>query len=358
MTPAHNAPVQEHRSRKAEHLSICLECQVEPEPAATGLEHYRFAHEALPEIDLDDVDVSTALFGRAMNAPFVISSMTGGFAEGGRFNRMLAEAAQELGIAMGVGSQRVALLDPALAPTFQVRAVAPDILLFANLGAIQLNNGFTVDDCRAAVEMISADALVLHLNPLQESVQPGGNTNFDGLAGKIEEVCARLELPVVVKEVGHGISEQTARILRDCGVSCIDTAGAGGTSWSRVEAARRHNGKSEVGTTFQWWGIPTADSICMCRRAAPDLPLIGSGGIRSGLDAAKAIALGADLAGFGLPLLREAVHGVDAVIHRLNRYREELRTAMFCTGTRTIPDLKRGVSLRKACPTCGNPHGL
>jgi isopentenyl-diphosphate delta-isomerase len=290
-----------------------------------------------------------------MSAPFIISSMTGGCEEGGKINKILAQAAQAMGLAMGVGSQRVALMDGSLASTYQVRDVAPDIMLFANIGAVQLNNGFYLDECRAAVEMIEADALVLHLNPLQESVQSGGNTNFAGLASKIEMICHNLDVPVVVKEVGQGISERTARILREAGVAGIDTAGAGGTSWAQVESLRNGNDKSGVGRTFSNWGIPTAESVMMCRKEAPDLLIIGSGGIRSGVDAAKVLALGADIAGFALPLLRAAVLGFDAVIERLKQYREELKTAMFCVGARSIEELQKTSTLRKGHP--GQPVG-
>jgi isopentenyl-diphosphate Delta-isomerase len=332
---------RQHENRKAEHLALCVEQDVESDSVGTGFSDYRFIHEALPEIDLPDVDLRCEMFKRSLSAPFLISSMTGGCPESERINRTLSEAAQAMGIAMGVGSQRAGLIDRDLARTFQVRSIAPDITLLANIGAIQLNNGFTLDECRAAVEMIGADALVLHLNPLQESIQPGGDTNFSGLAAKIENVCRGLDVPVIVKEVGQGISERTARLLHNAGVAGIDTAGAGGTSWARVESLRGGNDKSAVGRTFSNWGIPTSDSIVMCRRAAPDLLIIGSGGIRSGLDAAKAMALGADIVGFGLPLLRDAFLGVEAVLGRLRQYTEELRTAMFCIGARTLGDLRR-----------------
>lgn len=334
-----------HQLRKAEHLSICASRQVEPEASSAGFEEYRFVHEALPEIDFESVDTRCRLFGREMRAPFIISPMTGGIPEAGSVNRRLAEAAQAFGIAMGVGSQRVAILDHSAAESFRVRDVAPDIFLFANVGAIQLNNGFSVDECRAAVDMIEADALGLHLNPLQEVVQSGGNTNFAGLIRKIEEVCAKLDVPVVVKEVGQGISERTARMLCEAGVAGIDTAGAGGTSWALVESFRERNGRSGLGAAFADWGIPTAESIVMARRGAPDVVLIGSGGVRSGIDAAKAVALGADFVGFGLPILREAVNGADAVVRLLDRYLDELRVAMFCIGAASLDELKLTRSL-------------
>ena len=329
-----------HATRKAEHLSICISEEVEPVPGDAGFGSYRFVHEAIPEIDFDSVDTACVLFGRPLRSPFLISSMTGGTNEAREINMVLARSAETMGVAMGVGSQRVAILDPEKAATFQVRDAAPNIFLFANLGAIQLNNGFTVDECRKAVDMIGADALMLHLNSLQEVVQAGGNTNFAGLVDRIHEVCIHMQVPVVVKEVGQGISERAARMLRDAGVAGIDTAGAGGTSWPLVESLRVQNGRSDMGAAFADWGIRTPESIVMSRRGAPDLVVMASGGLRSGIDAAKALALGADFVGFALPLLREAVRGVEAVCRTLERYREELRITMFCTGAKNLDDLK------------------
>ena len=228
------APIEQ---RKADHIKINLEQDVRSS-LTTGLEKYHFVHEALPELNLDDVDTNLTIFKKRLKAPILISSMTGGTEQAGTINRRLAEAAQASGIAMGVGSQRAALEDSSQVGTFQVRKYAPDILLFANLGAVQLNYGYGLDECRRAVDMIAADALCLHLNPLQEAVQPGGDIDFKGLARKIEEVCGKLEVPVIAKEVGWGISERTAKLLANCGVSAIDVAGAGGTSWSQVEMHR------------------------------------------------------------------------------------------------------------------------
>lgn len=345
-----NSPTEK---RKQEHINICLEQKVEP--GSAGFENYRFVHEALPEINLDEVDTRCSLFGHKLSAPLIISSMTGGCGEGGQINQVLAEAAQTLGLAMGVGSQRAALTDPELASTFQVRKIAPNIALFANLGAVQLNNGFSLDECKSAIEMISADALILHINPLQESIQPGGNTNYSDLLKKIEMLCKGLNVPVIVKEVGNGISERTARLIREAGAAGIDTAGAGGTSWAIVESLR-HSENPEVGNEFASWGIPTAESIKMCRKGAPNTIIIGSGGLRSGIDAAKAIALGADFAGYGLPLLKDAVRGIEPVINRLKKYRNELQTAMFCIGAKNIIELRGSKSLMHICPTCGTMH--
>lgn len=353
-----NTEAAHHLNRKQEHLSICISEHVESPCVRTGLEMFRFVHEALPEVNLEDVDTRCSLFGHELHYPFVISSMTGGIPEAKTINQLLAEAAQALGIAIGVGSQRVALLHPDAAASFQIRRYAPEAFIFANLGAIQLNNGFTIDECRRAVDMIRADALILHLNPLQEAVQSGGNTNFSGLCGRIHDVCSQLEVPVLVKEVGEGISDRTARMLREAGVAGIDTAGSGGTSWALVESLREHNGRSALGSAFSQWGIPTADSIQLTRQSAPDLCVIASGGLRSGLDAAKAIALGADFAGYGLPLLRAASAGLDSVIRLINTYAEELRIAMFCIGAQNMDSLKRTNSLVQISQNCGQAYGV
>jgi isopentenyl-diphosphate Delta-isomerase len=327
-------------SRKADHIRINLTKNVQS-GLSNGLERFHFTHQALPEINLADVDTKTGLFGKRLAAPLLISSMTGGTKEAGSINRALAEAAQSAGIAMSLGSMRPALEAPALAATFRVRAVAPDILLLANLGAVQLNYGVTPDHCRRAVELAEADALILHLNPLQEALQPEGNTNFAGLLSKIEAVCRALSVPVVVKEVGWGIGAETARRLAAAGVAAIDVAGAGGTSWSQVEKyrARNRNGAKSA-SLFSDWGISTADALAECRRALPDLPLIASGGIRNGLDIAKCIALGARLAGVAGPLLRSAVRGPKAVEADIQRYLAELRVTMFAAGARDLAALQ------------------
>ena len=271
---------QTNSKRKEEHLHIALNNDVAFKQVSTGLEDYYFVHNALPETDLAEVDTSISLFDKTLSAPLIISSMVGGIEEARRINRNLAEAAQIMGLAMGVGSQRCFIDDPSTMSTYQVRDIAPDILLFANLGAVQLNYGYGVRECRLAVEAIGADALILHLNPIQETLQLEGNTNFTGLLGKIEQVCAELPFPVIVKEVGCGISEDVARRLSSVGVAGIDVAGAGGTSWTEIERYRAHDElTNNVAATFASWGIPTADSISMARRGAPQLTLIASGGI-------------------------------------------------------------------------------
>lgn len=327
-------------SRKADHIRINLEEDVRS-TLTTGLENYRFIHQALPEINLDDVDLSQELFGRQVRAPILISSMTGGTPEAGRINRTLAEAAQQAGIVMGVGSQRAALEKPEMAETFRIRQYAPDILLLANLGAVQLNYGYTVDHCRRAVEMIEADALILHLNALQEAVQPEGDTRFAGLVDKIAEVCQQLDVPVIVKEVGWGISADAAFMLADAGVTAIDVAGAGGTSWSQVERYRiQDESLARVAAAFRDWGIPTAESIEMVHSTAPNMRIFASGGLRSGVDIAKCIALGADLGGMAGPFLKAAARSLEETVRTIAEVRRELQICMFAAGAANLEQLK------------------
>ncbi|MCC6187510.1 MAG: type 2 isopentenyl-diphosphate Delta-isomerase [Anaerolineales bacterium] len=327
-------------ARKADHIRINLEEDVQS-GLTTGLERYHFIHQALPELDLAAVDASVSWFGKRLRAPLLISSMTGGTEEARRLNRTLAASAQAAGIAMGLGSQRAAVEDEALAPTFQVRAVAPDILLFANLGAVQLNYGYGLDQCRRAVDMLEADALVLHLNALQEAVQPDGDANFAGLLSKIEVVCRALPVPVIAKEVGWGISEQAARQLAGAGVAAIDVAGAGGTSWSQVEMHRaRTAAQRRIAGAFINWGIPTAQAILNVRRAAAGLPIIASGGLRGGIDAAKCVALGARLCGLASPFIKAAAVSLEAVTETIDELSRELRIAMFAAGAANLEALQ------------------
>jgi isopentenyl-diphosphate delta-isomerase len=242
---------------------------------------------------------------------------------------------------MGVGSQRVAIEAPSVADSFEVRDVAPDILLLGNLGAVQLNYGYTIDHCRKAVAMIGADGLILHLNVLQEAVQPEGNRNFKGLGEKIAEVCRRLEVPVVAKEVGSGISAEVAVRLKRAGVKAIDVAGRGGTSWYTVEARRAAKRGKPAETTFADWGIPTEEALVTVRQAVPDLQIVASGGIRTGLDIAKAIALGADLSAFGQPLLAAALESPDKVVEFVFGIIQEIKIAMLCVGARNLDALKK-----------------
>jgi len=328
-----------HTKRKLEQLRVCLDEDVRS-MTTTGLERYRLIHQALPEMALDEVDTSTIFLGHRLRAPLLISAMTGGAALGQEVNQRLASAAQELGLAMCLGSQRAAIEDPSLLATYQVRQVAPDILLFANLGAVQLNYGYGVAECLRAVESVEANALVLHLNPLQEALQPEGNTNFAGLLGKIAQVCQALPVPVVIKEVGWGISAAVAEELCQAGVAALDLAGAGGTSWSEVERYRSATpAEAEVAEAFADWGIPTAEALVAVRQACPSLPLVASGGIKDGVEVAKCLALGASLAGIAQPLLRSATDSSEAVSGQLQIILRQLRVAMFCAGARTVADL-------------------
>ena len=330
------APIDQ---RKADHIKINLEQDVRS-ALTTGLEHYHFIHEALPELDLNRIDTTLSLFGKTLASPTLVSSLTGGRDEAETINLRLAEAAQECGVAMGVGSQRAAIEHPEQARTFQVRRVAPDILLFANLGAVQLNYGYGVDECRRAVDMIGADALYLHLNPLQEAVQDAGDTNWVGIAKKIEEVCKQLEVPVIAKEVGWGISEKTAKLLADCGVSAIDVAGAGGTSWSQVEMHRAPDEFTrQLAATFVGWGIPTAESIVSVKRAVPGMTVFASGGIKDGLDIAKCIALGATLGGMAGQFLKAAAVSTEKAVDMMKLTKRQIEVTMFAAGVETLEGL-------------------
>ena len=328
--------------RKAEHIRICLESDVQFKAQGSGFDKYQFTHSCLPELDYQDIDLTTNLLGKQLGAPILISSMTGGTQQAKEINYRLAEAAQEYKLAMGVGSQRVAIEKPDVADTFQVRKIAPDILLLANIGAVQLNYRYGIAECLRAVELLEADALILHLNPLQECIQPQGDTNFKGLLDRIATVCARLPVPVIIKEVGNGISASTAQQLIAAGVSGIDVAGAGGTSWAKVESERAQTVlQRRLGETFADWGIPTTTCITAIRQITPTLPLIASGGVRNGLDIAKAIALGADVAGLALPFLQAADSSTAAVAELVQILMAEIQTVLFCTGNASLSALQQ-----------------
>ncbi|MBD2387688.1 type 2 isopentenyl-diphosphate Delta-isomerase [Cylindrospermum sp. FACHB-282] len=338
------APTQ---NRKADHIRICLEEDVQCQQVTNGLERYRFTHCCLPECDRHDIDISTDFLGKNLLAPLLISSMTGGTAQAGIINQRLAQVAQHYKLAMGVGSQRVAVEKPQVADTFAVRKYAPDVLLFANLGAVQLNYQYGVDECLRVIDILQADALILHLNPLQECIQTKGDTNFRGLFDKIAKLCNQLPVPVIAKEVGNGISAAMAEKLIAVGVAAIDVAGAGGTSWAKVESERAENAlQRRLGKTFADWGLPTADCITGIRAIAPDTPLIASGGLRHGLDAAKAIALGADIAGLAMPFLQAAADSEAAVYELAEVLIAEISTVLFCTGNISLYQLKHSGSLQ------------
>jgi isopentenyl-diphosphate delta-isomerase len=326
--------------RKRDHIRINLNEDV-THRIDTGLDQYRFTHCALPELDLDDVDLSMEFLNHSLCAPLLISSMTGGTSEARNINIRLAQAAQASGIAMGLGSLRAALEQPDLADTYQVRPWAPDILLLANIGAVQLNYGYSASDLLRGIELVQANGLILHLNPLQEALQPEGNTRWSGLVSKIEAVCQALPVPVIAKEVGWGISAHTARQLADAGVSAIDVAGAGGTSWSQVEMHRAQDDVSRrVASHFHVWGIPTVDSLLTIQESVPGMPLIASGGLRHGLDVAKVVALGASLAGMAGVFLRAAATSTDELSDLIEELTRTLRIAMFGVGAKDIATLR------------------
>ncbi len=329
------------QTRKSEHLSINYKKDVQS-GLRNGLEKYHFVHQALPEIDLAEIDTRSTFFGHELSSPLLISSMTGGTSEAQKINLILAQAAQHFRISMGVGSQRIGIEHPQLMDTFKVRRIAPDILLFANLGAIQLNYGYSIEHCKMAVDTLEADALLLHLNPLQEALMENGNTNFKGLLKRIEEVCRALPVPVVAKEVGWGINAQTARQLVNAGVRAIDVAGAGGTSWSEVEKHCSGNEKlAAAAAGFQNWGIPTTICLEQIHTEMPDFPLIASGGITDGVEVAKCLALGASLAGMAGPLLRAALESDNSLHQKIEVINHQLRLSMFASGSKSLMDLKK-----------------
>lgn len=336
------------QTRKADHLRICLDEDVQFHTSTNGLEKYRFTHNCLPELNYSELDITTNFLGKSLGVPLLISSMTGGTQQAKIINCRLAEVAQHYKLSMGVGSQRVAVENPQVKDTFAVRSLAPDILLFANLGAVQLNYNYGIDQCLRVVDLLEADALILHLNPLQECIQPKGDTNFRGLLDKIEIICSKMPVPVIVKEVGNGISATMAEKLLNVGVTAIDVAGAGGTSWAKVESERALNPlQRRLGKTFAEWGLPTAECITSIRAIAPTVPLIASGGLRNGLDMAKAIALGADMCGLAWPFLQAAAESTDSIDALVQVLIAEISTAMFCSGNATLSQLKYSHTLQK-----------
>ena len=318
--------------RKDDHLKINLEQDVQS-TISTGFERIRLKHKALPELDFERVDLSLSLFNKQLAAPVLISSMTGGTARGAAFNRTLALAAEQCGIAMGVGSQRAAIENPELSESFRIRKYAPKTLLFANIGAVQLNYGYRLEECKKAVDMLEADALYLHLNPLQEALQPEGNHDFSDLFRKIEPICRSLPVPVMVKEVGWGIDLETARKLLEVGVVGIDVAGAGGTSWAKVEMYRQPDPLiASIHAGFGDWGIPTARNLLDLRELEGTPLIFASGGLRDGVDLAKSLALGAKLGGFARLFLHAAKEGETEVINLIEVIKLQLKTAMFACG--------------------------
>ena len=325
--------------RKSDHIKICLEKKVETNK--TGFDNINFrdidlVHRALPEVNLKDIDTGCIFLGKKLNAPIIISAMTGGTDEAEKINKNIAEAAQSFGIAMGVGSQRAAIENLDLEKTYKVRSVAPDIFLVANLGIIQFNEGYSINEAKKAIEMIDADALALHLNPLQEVCQPEGDTNWENCLKKIKELCTKLDKPIIVKETGAGISREVAVELKNTGISALDISGSGGTSWSLVENYRNDDGME----TFNNWGIPTAVSLIEVVNSVK-IPVIASGGIRNGIDIAKALCLGAEIVGMALPFLKPATKSGKEVEKLLKKLTIELKTTMFLVGAKNIDELRK-----------------
>jgi isopentenyl-diphosphate delta-isomerase len=331
-------------ARKRDHLRLALTEQV-GSSLTTGLERYALRARALPGRDLDDVDLSVGLWGRRLAAPLLISCMTGGVSEAGAVNRALAAAAQAHGVALGLGSGRVVLEagggQRERLASFEVRDLAPDVLLLANLGAVQLGT-YPPAECARLVEACQADALVLHLNAVQEAIQPGGDTDFGGLLERIAETCGALDVPVVVKEVGFGLAPEDVTALAAAGVAGVDVAGAGGTNWARVEGLRDDRA-GQVAAAFADWGWPTAEAVRTARVAldavrSPCL-LIGSGGVGDGVEALKVLCLGADVAGVARGLLAAGAAGPDAAVHAVGVLCEQLRIGAWAAGAGTAADL-------------------
>ncbi len=323
-------------TRKAQHVKIVAE-NAAMDRQRNYFDDIRLMHRALPEINLDEIDPSVEFLGKKLTFPFMISAMTGGASPLlQKINTHLAEAAEAEGIAMGVGSQRILFAEPAAESSFALRGVAPNTPLLANLGAVQFNENMTLQHANAAVDVLQADALCLHLNPLQEAIQPEGDTHFSNLRKKIGEIVQGLEVPVIAKAVGAGISAPDAALLIQAGIHTIDVAGSGGTSWSWVEGERSDD--PSLGTLFQDWGIPTP--LALQQLAPFDLTLIASGGIRSGIDMAKAMILGASICAMARPFLAPAMESTDAVRTVIRRIKREFTVAIFLLGCKNIQALK------------------
>ncbi|MCV7357256.1 type 2 isopentenyl-diphosphate Delta-isomerase [Mycolicibacterium fluoranthenivorans] len=327
--------------RKRRHIDVCLSEPVEYQTVRTGLERYRLPYNALTQTSLAEIDLSTDFLGVGLRAPVLIGSMTGGAELSGTINRHLAAAAQALGIGMMLGSQRIMLGDD-LAPTFRVRDVAPDVLLVGNIGLAQLTPA-VLPELTAALGQVGANALAVHTNPLQEAVQRNGDTDFTGSVDRLRELTTSIGYPVLLKEVGHGIGAAAAAQLEGVPIAAVDVAGAGGTSWARVEQFVRYGRINDP--ELAEWGIPTAQALVEVRRTLPGMPLVASGGIRTGMDAAKAIALGADVVAIARPLLVPAIESAAAVQDWLQRFIAELRICLHGCGAADLSALRdTGVS--------------
>ncbi len=327
--------------RKTEHIRLCLTENVEGINKSTGLEGISFIHNALPEINFDSIETTTTFLHKSLQAPFLVSSMTGGSELAAQINQNLALAAEEKRWAVALGSTRALLESDSHKDSFLIRKQAPTVPLIANLGAVQLNYGYGVEEAQRIVDLTEADSLVLHLNSLQEAVQDEGDLNFNELLPKIEKICERLDVPVGAKEVGFGIDGTVAKRLYDAGISYIDVAGAGGTSWSQVEKLRSQDSlKKAAAEAFNNWGIPTKDCIVSVKSKLPNIPLVASGGMKTGVDAAKAITIGADVIGFARQLLQTATESVESVMQTMEQIELELKMVMFGIGVTSLNELK------------------
>ncbi|MEK4303397.1 MULTISPECIES: type 2 isopentenyl-diphosphate Delta-isomerase [Oceanobacillus] len=327
--------------RKTEHIRLCLEGDVEGVNKSTGLEGIHFLHNALPEIDFADISLRTSFLGKALQAPFLVSSMTGGSELATTINQNLAIAAEQKGWALAIGSTRAFLESEQHKDSFLIRRQAPTVPLIVNIGAVQLNYGYGAEECQRIIDKTEADSIVLHLNSLQEAVQDGGDLNFKDLLPKIEQVCKQMEAPVGVKEVGFGIDGEAAKRLYDAGISYIDVAGAGGTSWSQVEKLRSKDPlKRAAAEAFNNWGNPTKDCLVTVRSELPEAPLVASGGMKTGVDAAKAITIGADIIGYARHLLQAATESAEAVVQTMDQLELELKMTMFGVGAADLNELK------------------
>ncbi|WP_019555710.1 type 2 isopentenyl-diphosphate Delta-isomerase [Thiomicrorhabdus arctica] len=327
---------QQVTQRKQEHIDAVLHDPL-VERQQGGFDQIRLTHRGLPECNLKQIDTTSQFLGKTISFPFLIASMTGGAATNlGSINRHLAEAAEICQVPMAVGSQRAMILEDAAKQSFMLRQYAPSIPLIANLGAVQLNYGFGVDEARRAIEVLQADALYLHLNPLQEVIQPEGDTNFAGLADKIHQLSQQLDVPIILKEVGAGLSPKDIELGLQAGITYFDVAGRGGTSWSRIEAHRADN---PLGFTFQDWGLTTVEALQLSQPFQSKAKIIASGGIRNGIDMVKAVIMGGRLCGVAAPLLTPALESTEKVVQTIEQFKQEFVTAQFLLGIDSVDDL-------------------
>lgn len=330
--------------RKSDHIEISLNENVKAEQISTGFNDVHLVHKALPEIDRKKINLSTVVFNHKFSAPLIVGAMTGGTQKATKINKAIAEAVEDLGLGMGVGSQRAAIEDPKLEDTFVVtRKSAPTAFLIANIGGPQLVRGYGVKEAQKAVDMMEANAIAIHLNPLQETIQLEGETNYKGILSKVRKIAEAIDIPVIVKETGAGIAAEEAKLLEASGVAGIDVAGAGGTSWAAVEYYRakrdQDRPRQRLGKAFWDWGIPTVASLIETVQSV-HLTVIASGGVRTGIDVAKALALSASMASVALPILRPAAKGENEVREELQLILEELRNTMFLVGAESVEELK------------------